>query len=146
MDAGLEAALLDVLERSAGGRPVDEAWLRATYPSHWRAIRDFLSFEARAAGGAPVGESAGPYRLVRRLGRGGAGTVYLSRLPADAHGLPAGTHVAVKVIHPELSRRRGFVDRVLAEARAAASFDHANVVRTLDAGIAQAERGPLVYV
>lgn len=68
--------------------------------------------------------SAGPYRLLGRLGRGGMGAVYLGR----SRG---GREVAVKVVSPELSAddqfRRRF-EREVAAARRVGGFYTAAVV------------------
>jgi eukaryotic-like serine/threonine-protein kinase len=56
--------------------------------------------------------SAGPYRLVGRLGAGGMGRVYLARSPG-------GRQVAVKVIRPELADEPGFRVRFAREVAAA---------------------------
>ncbi|MFC4561302.1 serine/threonine-protein kinase [Nocardiopsis mangrovi] len=66
----------------------------------------------------------GDYRIEGRLGRGGMGTVYLARDPSDRH-------VAVKLIHPDLSDdddfRRRFA-REVASARRVARFSTAGVL------------------
>ncbi len=56
--------------------------------------------------------SVGPYRLIRRLGTGGMGQVYLARSPG-------GRLVAVKVIRPELAADPGFRSRFAREVSAA---------------------------
>src|SRR5271165_4236637 len=43
-----------------------------------------------------------------------------------------GTRVAIKVLHPELSRRTGLVERFLQEARVAAQIKSAHVVQVTD--------------
>ena len=65
----------------------------------------------------------GRYELSRELGRGGAGTVFL------AEDTQLGRAVALKVYH-----RRGRADRerLLLEARMAASMEHPGVIRVLD--------------
>ncbi len=69
------------------------------------------------------GRDLGGYRLVRRLGSGGMGDVYL----ADQKSL--GRRVAVKVLRPEMLRHSGAVERFEREARAAAALAHGNIVQ-----------------
>ena len=68
----------------------------------------------------------GKYRLVRILGDGGMGSVY------EAQHAVLGTRVAIKVLHPELSRRTGLVERFLQEARVAAQIRSPHVVQVID--------------
>jgi serine/threonine protein kinase len=68
----------------------------------------------------------GKYRLVRLLGDGGMGSVY------EAVHVRLGTHVAVKVLHPELTLRPGIVDRFLREARVSAQIKCPHVAQTMD--------------
>ncbi|NUQ64404.1 MAG: serine/threonine protein kinase [Pirellulales bacterium] len=63
------------------------------------------------------------YRLLRRIGRGGMGDVYLG------HDDSLARNVAVKVLPAELSRDESFVRRFRTEASAAAQVTHPNVVR-----------------
>lgn len=74
-----------------------------------------------------LGEAARRYRLLREIGRGGAGTVYL----ADDARL--GRRVALKVLHPRPDRAA----RALLEAQAAAALAHPGVVRIYDVVPAQ---------
>ena len=69
---------------------------------------------------------ANKYRLVRLLGEGGMGSVY------EAQHLTLGSPVAVKLLHPELARRGGLVERFLQEARVAAQIRSPHVVRVSD--------------
>jgi len=82
------------------------------------------SAEPVALGGAPGGR-LGQYELIRQLGRGGMGTVYLAR------DLRLGRLVAIKLLVP-----RGRYDqaRFLAEARVTARFNHENIVVIHDVG------------
>ena len=70
----------------------------------------------------------GRYRVIRRLGEGGFGRVYLAR--DDELDRP----VAVKVPNPMRVARAGDVEIYLAEARALAKLDHANIVPVYDVG------------
>jgi len=69
------------------------------------------------------GRNLGGYRLLRQLGSGAMGDVYL----AEQQSL--GREVAVKVLRGEPSRRPGAVERFSQEARAAASLVHGNIVQ-----------------
>jgi serine/threonine-protein kinase len=71
----------------------------------------------------------GRYRLERRRGRGGMGTVYAATDNA------LGRHVAIKVIRDDLSTRAGIAQRFHRESRTAAAFSHPNVVTVHDYGI-----------
>lgn len=66
------------------------------------------------------------YRLVRVIGDGGMGSVY------EARHEVLGTTVALKFLHPELSRRAGLVQRFLQEARVSAQIQSPHVVRVSD--------------
>jgi eukaryotic-like serine/threonine-protein kinase len=68
----------------------------------------------------------GKYQIVRLLGDGGMGSVYEGR-----HTV-LGTRVAIKVLHPELGRRTGLVERFLQEARVAAQIRSPHVVQVTD--------------
>ncbi|MBX3187886.1 MAG: serine/threonine protein kinase [Labilithrix sp.] len=66
------------------------------------------------------------YKLLRLLGDGGMGSVY------EAEHLRLGTHVAIKVLHPDLARRSGLVERFLQEARVSAQIRSPHVVHVTD--------------
>ncbi|MHC4818465.1 MAG: serine/threonine-protein kinase, partial [Planctomycetota bacterium] len=80
-----------------------------------------------AAGLEALPTQLGPYRLVRKIGAGAMGTVWLAE--------EEGRQVALKILHPHLSERRGFFKRFGREARAGRRVRHANVVRTLDSDL-----------
>ncbi len=71
--------------------------------------------------GAPEARQVGPYRLMRRLGRGGMGVVYLARDPR------LNRLVALKLLPPHLSADDTAKRRLIKEARAASALDHANI-------------------
>jgi WD40 repeat protein len=77
----------------------------------------------------------GRFRLVRELGQGGFGRVYLADDPQ------LGRQVALKVPHPETltPELRGRFNR---EARAASGLDHPNLVPVYEAG----EVGPVCFI
>jgi hypothetical protein len=71
----------------------------------------------------------GRYTLFAELASGGMATVYLGRLNGE---VGFGRTVAVKRLHPHLSREPEFAVMFLDEARMAARVQHPNVVGTLD--------------
>ncbi|MBE4747818.1 protein kinase [Corallococcus sp. ZKHCc1 1396] len=73
-----------------------------------------------------VGTRMGSFRLVRRVGRGGMGSVYLGE------HVSIGSRVAVKVLHEHLARYPELVQRFHAEARAVNLIGHENIVSIFD--------------
>ena len=70
----------------------------------------------------------GPYRIVRKIGEGGMGEVYLAE-----HTL-LGRRAAIKVLLPELSTQREIVERFFNEARAATAITDPGIVEIFDFG------------
>ncbi|HWB73657.1 MAG TPA: serine/threonine-protein kinase [Nannocystaceae bacterium] len=70
----------------------------------------------------------GRYRLVRRLGEGGAGIVWLA-----VHEVTA-REVALKLLRPETSPHPRFVERFHRETRWTSRLQHPGIVQILDAG------------
>jgi eukaryotic-like serine/threonine-protein kinase len=68
------------------------------------------------------------YELVRHIARGGMAQVYLAK------DLLLDRPVALKVLFPELSVDRSFVERFRREAQAAANLSHPNIVSIYDWG------------
>jgi eukaryotic-like serine/threonine-protein kinase len=68
----------------------------------------------------------GKYRIVRKLGQGGMGVVYL------AEHLMLGGQLALKFLAAELSRNPQFIKRFRQEARAAYQLRHPNIVEVVD--------------
>lgn len=89
-------------------------------------------FPDSAADASQPGVTLGRYEVLRRIGRGGMGTVFLAQDPA------LGREVAVKVLHSsasdsgpdQLAKRR----RLQREATALGQLTHPNVVRVYDVG------------
>src|SRR5262245_1031087 len=70
----------------------------------------------------------GRYRIIRRLGQGGFGRVYL------AHDDDLDRPVAIKVPNPERITDPEDVEAYLTEARILARMDHPNIVPVHDVG------------
>src|ERR1700724_511589 len=71
---------------------------------------------------------SGRYEVTHLIARGGMAQVY------RALDLRLGRHVALKVLFPELSVDRAFVERFRREAQAAANLSHPNIVSIYDWG------------
>jgi serine/threonine-protein kinase len=71
----------------------------------------------------------GPYRVVRELGRGGMGSVYLAARADEAYE----KLVAIKIIRRGLDTD-DIIHRFRSERQILASLDHPNITRLLDAG------------
>jgi serine/threonine protein kinase len=78
-------------------------------------------------------QTIGKYEVIREIGRGGMGVVYLGHDPF------AGRHVALKVAHPESlqDQQEGARYRKLFfnEAKAAGMLKHPNIIQVFDAGV-----------
>jgi serine/threonine-protein kinase len=75
-----------------------------------------------------IGRSIGNYKIVRIIGEGGMGTVYLAEHPM------IGKRVAVKMLRPDLGTDPGLVSRFFQEARAVNEIRHPNIVDISDFG------------
>lgn len=70
----------------------------------------------------------GRYRIIRPLGEGGMGSVFLAE-----HTLIS-RRVAMKFLHPDLATDAIVVERFMNEARAAGTLGHPNIVESTDMG------------
>ncbi len=75
------------------------------------------------------------FRIIKLIGKGGFGTVYLVE-----HEL--GWRLALKILHPEFGSKKPFRERFLREMKIARALSHENFTPIRDAGIAQ---GDLYY-
>jgi serine/threonine-protein kinase len=73
-----------------------------------------------------IGSMAGSYRIVRRLARGGMGTIYAGEHPT------IGSSVAIKVLHAKYAADPAVVQRFFNEARAVNLIGHENIVYIFD--------------
>ncbi len=76
-----------------------------------------------------LGSSVGSYQIIRLLGSGGMGAVYLAEHPVIR------SRVAVKFLHPQYTENRKVVDRFFNEARAVNLIGHDNILKILDLNI-----------
>jgi predicted Ser/Thr protein kinase len=101
------------------------------------APQSYLAGETQApVGGSavpplPVDEVAGFFpklEILRLVGTGGMGAVYLARQPA------LDRHVALKLLHTPPASDPGFAERFAQEARALAKLNHPNIVALYEFG------------
>ena len=70
----------------------------------------------------------GRYKVLRKIGEGGMGTVY-----AGEH-VEIGKGVAIKILHPAYSTQQDLVERFRREARAASRIGHPHIIDVTDFG------------
>lgn len=80
---------------------------------------------AAKASGGEKSNILGDFKLMRKLGQGGMGAVYL------AHQISLDRQCAVKVMSKDLAAKPGFVERFKREAKAMARVEHPNAVRCI---------------
>lgn len=97
------------------------------------AVKGAVAEAAGAMFEAEAGEPGriGAYRIVRTLGQGGMGTVYLAERDDDQYK----RLVAIKVLRSALSRSPAFQVLFRSERQILADLDHPNIARMLDGGI-----------
>jgi predicted Ser/Thr protein kinase len=106
-----------------------------------RLLEGLLDIESAMPASSLAGESLaegvvfGGFRLLRWLGEGGTGVVYMAR---DERSGSAGGTVALKVVNPLLSAVAERRELLLHEARVAKRLAHPGIVAMLDCGV---ERG-----
>jgi serine/threonine protein kinase len=92
-----------------------------------KAMRRILRDErAKSEGGVLMKKQIGGYKLVRRIGEGGMGEVYL------AEQLTMHRTVALKILHAKWSDDDEFRKRFLLEARAVGRLSHQNLIQVFD--------------
>lgn len=124
-DPGLRADVLDMLQADA----------RASAGSGLlERVPDLLGDYTRRAAEARVGERFGAWRLLRVLGEGGMGTVYLAERVDGGFVQQA----ALKLVRSGLDQAE-VVARLQSERQILAGLEHPNIARLLDGGAG--ERG-----
>ncbi len=124
LDALLQLACSDPELRTQARRLI----LAAREPAQQDAGSDTSASEPLLSA-APL-RRIGPYTIVRLLGSGGIGTVYLGERVVGG----AVQRVAVKVLSPGAAGP-AFTDRFAREQHILASLNHAHITRMLDAGM-----------
>ncbi len=85
--------------------------------------------EALPASATPKAEVIGPYRLVKELGRGGMGVVYL------AEDTRIKRRVALKILSPQFASSSHLLMRFRREAEVASRIDHPGICAVYDADV-----------
>ena len=78
--------------------------------------------------GIASGEIIGDFKIIKLLGVGGMGEVWL------AHQDAMDRDVALKILSPSLTKDANFVNRFLAEVKTAAKLEHQNIISAYHAG------------
>ncbi len=87
-----------------------------------------LPWEAQTWPPEEVGPWIGPYHLLKKIGEGACGIVYLAEQVT-----PVRRQVALKLVQQDISVR-SLVERFKIESQALALMDHPNIAKVLDAG------------
>ncbi len=132
----LTEILDDYLRRMEAGDVQDRSDLIAANPDLAEALQEYLTKLDelnRLVVGEPrsseiIGKQLGDYRLVRELGRGGMGIVYL------AQQISLDRMVAVKLLPFASLLEPKYIERFKNEARAAAQLEHPNIVPVYSIG------------
>jgi serine/threonine-protein kinase len=94
-----------------------------------KALRRIVRDErAKSEGGILIKKQIGGYKLIRKIGEGGMGEVYL------AEQLTMHRTVALKILHNKWADDEEFRKRFLLEARAAGKLSHQNLIQVYDVG------------
>src|SRR5579871_669913 len=92
-------------------------------------LEEVIGDEAASFTGVAAGERIGQYTVVRKLGEGGMGSVYLAVRSDDEYR----KQVAIKLMRPDLLARSS-LRRFRTERQILANLDHPGIARLLDGG------------
>ena len=115
------------LRENAANRSVASRSESAIVDALRRSSR-IISEETQSIEGVSLPDQVGPYELIRPIGNGGMGTVYL------AQHLELGKQVALKLVAVSSKRDDQRFERFLRETRAAGGLSHPSIVNATDAG------------
>ena len=90
-----------------------------------------LDATEQIAAGAIAGKRIGAYKVLRQLGEGGMGKVYLAARADDLYQ----KEVAIKTVQGGLGQNRAMLLRFSSERQILANLDHPGIARLLDGGI-----------
>jgi serine/threonine protein kinase/tetratricopeptide (TPR) repeat protein len=157
IDAASWSTLSRLLDEALDQRPADRAaWLESLGPEHEGLkpqLRDLLAakspvetadflgtlprvgaadLESTALAGT-AGDIVGPYRLLRELGSGGMGAVWLAERVDGLIARPVALKLPLRLAAP----RADLAGRMAREREILATLDHRNIARLLDAGVTE---------
>ncbi|WP_224364500.1 serine/threonine-protein kinase [Hyalangium versicolor] len=129
-------ALCPTRVRPEGWEPTSEQWWASPQASSGTLPKTLVPM---ASSDDPlVGLELGSFRIVRKLGGGGMGTVYLAE-----HTL-IGSKVAVKFLHEHFASNETLIQRCMAEARIVNLIGHENIINIFDTNVLPPRRHYLV--
>jgi serine/threonine protein kinase len=120
---GGDQVLREEVESLIAAHFADETFMTPLADPLWREIRSERE-----------GDMIGRYKLLRQIGEGGFGTVFLAE-----QSQPVKRQVALKVIKPGMDSKE-IIARFEAERQALALMDHAHIARVHDAGTTEGGR------
>jgi serine/threonine protein kinase len=113
------------LAEAGNGAPAIQAEVQSLLDAHDRAANFIEASPAAVVASreeqSPAGRQIGQYKVLRVIGRGGMGVVYL------AEDTRLGRTVALKSVAPRFTADEGRRERLRREARAAASLSHPGI-------------------
>lgn len=124
-DAGAAATMAPT---SGAAATIANSGADATAPGNYGGATRADSAPAHSAGIAGVPATIGGYKIVKELGRGAMGAVYLAKQTS------LDRDVALKTIQAQYADNPTFIARFTREAYAAAQLTHHNVVQIYDLG------------
>src|SRR5579862_498886 len=95
---------------------------------------DRTKVKAEAAGAEKPGDCIGGYKVLRQIGEGGCGVVFMAEQTAPIH-----RKVALKIIKPGMDTK-SVIARFEAERQVLALMDHPNIAKIFTAGATQSGR------
>ncbi|MGQ0641486.1 MAG: protein kinase domain-containing protein [Gemmatimonadaceae bacterium] len=130
-----DTVLTQDVERFLDACDRGDQWFDHSAPQVVSRILDSLSTARDDEFVREVGSTFGPYRLVREIGRGGMGTVFL----AERNDAQFEKRVAVKIAASGvwLGGDHHVAQRLVEERQILASLEHPNIARLLDGGITE---------
>jgi len=102
--------------------------LLSSYDSDFMEKPDIVASDDSKDGRLTAGSELGRYEIVRLLGAGGMGEVYLAK---DSS---LGRKVAIKILNQKYERHESNIERFVREAKAASALNHPNILTIHEIG------------